>query len=315
MLGNKHRTMTVLVEGNTIVVRGIDYALSFYHSYLLPLFKLDYKDGKLVFTKTTGVCKGIICDYNKEKLELICRIPKECDLGDIFSLLGMKSYERAWHNPRIVNRIVGYITPDCIRRISIPSSPDDKKFIIASIILSMNTDYYINTLRWMKEFIRYKSISSGSYQVKLFNRLIAHLDKILDKANDPVEEAVELLSLDGIGVKTAHAYLLHTYGLTDYAPVDRYFMRFLNIIGVSGRVPDKKQCISSELDCRSCPFSTSCIYALAKRRLGSLTGVIQSLIYCLLRTRSKRKIGAVETVLIRFSRILEQPSSCLRNEL
>lgn len=315
MLGNGHHTMTVLVEDNTIVVRGIDYALSFYHSYLLPLFKLDYKDKKLVFTKTTGVCKGLICNYNKENLELMCRMPKECDLGDIFSLLGMKSYERAWHNPLIVNRIVGYITPDCIRRISIPSLPDDKKFIIATIILSMNTDYYINTLRWMKEFIRYKSISSGSYQVKLFNRLIAHLNKILDKANDPAEEAVELLSLNGIGVKTVHAYLLHTYGLTDYAPVDRYFMRFLNIIGVSGRVPDKKQCLRSGLDCKSCPYSTSCIYALAKRKLGSLTGIIQSLIYCLLRTRSKRKISAVEAILIQFSHILEQPGYCLRNEL
>ncbi len=238
----------------------------------------------------------------------------ECDLGDIFSLLGMKSYERAWYNPCIVNRIVGFVTPDCIKRISIPSLPDDKKFIIATIILSMNTDYYINTLRLMKEFIRCKSISSGSYQVKLFNRLIAHIDKILDKANDPVEEAVELLSLNGIGVKTIHAYLLHTYGLTDYAPVDRYFMRFLNIIGVSGRVPDKKQCLRSGLDCKSCPYSTNstnCIYALAKRKLGSLTGIIQSLVYCLLRARSRRKIGAVEAILMWFSRILEQPGYCL----
>ncbi len=179
----------------------------------------------------------------------------------------------------------------------------------------MNTDYYVNTLRWMKEFIRYNRISSRSYQVKLFNRLIAHLDKILDKANDPVEEAVELLSLDGVGVKTAHAYLLHTYGLTDYAPVDRYFMRFLNIIGVSGRVPNKKQCLRSGLDCKSCPYSTSCIYALAKRKLGSLTGVIQSLIYCLLRTGNKRKNSTVEAILIRSSHILEQHDSCMRNEL
>ncbi len=315
MLGNKYYVMTVLVEGDTIVVRGIDYALSFYHSYLLPLFKLDYKDGRLVFTKTTGVCKGLMCNYNKEKLELMCRMPKGCDLEDIFSLLGMKSYERAWRDPRIMGRIFEYITPDCIGRTSIPSSPGDKKFIITSIILSMNTDYYINTLRWMKEFIKHKSISSGSYQVKLFNRLIANLDKILDKANDPVEEAVELLSLDGIGVKTVNAYLLHTYGLTDYAPIDRYFMRFLNIIGVSGRVPNKKQCLRSGLDCRSCLYSTSCIYASAKRKLGSLTGIIQSLIYCLFRTRSKRRISAVETVLIRFSHILEQPDSCMRNEL
>ncbi len=315
MLGNKYYAMTVLVEDDTIVVRGIDYALSFYHSYLLPLFKLDYKDGRLVFTKTTGVCKGLMCNYIKEKLELMCRMPKGCDLGDIFSLLGMKSYERAWRNPRIMGRIFGYITPDCIGRISIPSSPGDKKFIITSIVLSMNTDYYINTLRWMKEFIKHKSISSGSYQVKLFNRLIAHLDKILDKANDPVEEAVELLSLDGIGVKTVHAYLLHTYGLTSYAPVDRYFMEFLSTIGVSGRVPNKKKCLRSGLDCRSCLYSTNCIYASAKRKLGSLTGIIQSLIYCLFRTRNKRRISAVETVLIRFSHILEQPDSCMRNEL
>ncbi len=314
-MGDKHHVVDVSVKDNTIVVRGIDYALSFYHSYLLPLFKLGYKDGKLVFIKTTGVCKALICNYDKEKLELICRMPKECDLGDILSLLGMKSYERAWHNPRTVNRIFGYIAPDCIGRISIPSSPNDKKFIIASIILSINTDYYINTLRWVKEFIRYKSISSRSYQIKLLNRLMPRLNEILDRANDPIEEAVELLLLDGIGVKTAHAYLLHTYGLTGYAPVDRYFMRFLNMIGVDGRVPDKKQCIRSELDCRSCPYSTSCIYASAKRRLGSLTGIVQSLIYCLLRAKSKRKISAVETVLIRFSRILEQPDSCMRNEL
>ncbi len=84
MLGNDLHTMTVLVEDNRIIVKGIDYALSFYHTYLLPLFKLDYKDERLVFTKTTCACKGLICNYNKENLELMCRMSKECDLGDIF---------------------------------------------------------------------------------------------------------------------------------------------------------------------------------------------------------------------------------------
>ncbi len=78
-----------------------------------------YLQKQLVLVKASYV-------ITTKNLELMCRMSKECDLGDIFSLLGMKSYERAWYNPCIVNRIVGFVTPDCIKRIGIPSLPDDK---------------------------------------------------------------------------------------------------------------------------------------------------------------------------------------------
>ncbi len=68
MLGNDLHIMTVLVEDNRIIVKGIDYALSFYHTYLLPLFKLDYKDERLVFTKQLVLVKASYVITTKKTL-------------------------------------------------------------------------------------------------------------------------------------------------------------------------------------------------------------------------------------------------------
>ena len=303
------------VDDKTIVVKGIDYPLSLYHSYLLPLLSIRREHRWFVFEKTHGVCKGLLCRYDKEALELRCTIPDTCTSNYAFHLLGITTYKRVWRRRSLAPDVLrSSILFDCIKKITIPFSPQDKYYVITAIILSKNTDYYINTLRWMDELINKGVVISRSYQVKQFLKIKQRIKKILSRDKEPLIEAAELLSLKGIGVKSVHAYLLHAYGLTRYAPIDRYFSEYLRHLGIKGRLPCKKLCIDSRLNCSRCRYSGECIYAQVQRLFGGLTGIIQSIIYCLFRTKNtiRRRENRVEDTLRNFSEYLEHPSLCLR---
>ncbi|MCD6301691.1 MAG: hypothetical protein J7L82_06445, partial [Staphylothermus sp.] len=64
----------------------INYRLTLYYSYLLPLFRIELTDNTLVFTKEYGSCKELKCIQNNDTIE--CVIPY-CKPAEYKKILGI----------------------------------------------------------------------------------------------------------------------------------------------------------------------------------------------------------------------------------
>jgi len=264
-------------------ITGINYPLSLYYSYLLPLFRIDKLGGRaLEFTKVYGECRGLKCLYKDSTLE--CYVPSSCSEESLQGLLGIKLkpiIDKLLHKLSLKKRV------KVLKEFTLVFSPKDRAYVFTSIYLSRNTDYYANTVKWMKSVIANKCLDTPtrclglykSYQYREYLKAIPALKTIIYKNKSALDEAAELMGIRGFGVKSAMAYLLHAYGMTHYAPIDRHYERILTRIGISGKKPSKSQCIKARLRCVDCLFSQECIYGIASKRLGRFNGVLQSIGY------------------------------------
>jgi hypothetical protein len=277
----------------TRVVKGIDYGLSLYYSYTLPLYDVKPTDNGFVFTKTAGLCKGLECRFQRSTLETICVIPSGCE-ERAKELLGLSS---KWGFEELC-RVVGW--EKCVAsQITLLYSPGDAKLIFYTILLSRNTDYFINTLRWFKQLVNRGVIEDGSYIPQQILALVPMVEKLFSDAGKAEDIAISLLMLKGVGVKSVAALLLHAYGETEYAPVDRHYKRFLKTVFGKLREPVKRVCIATKLNCLICGYRYKCFYGVA-RSFGKLNGYLQSLAYLSERLGVAR--GWLEEVLV--------PKSC-----
>ncbi len=280
--------------------------MNLYYSYLLPLFDIAVDKDKLMIHKLYGVCKGLVCRGRGHTYE--CIVPRECRIEQFASLLGISKKN---YIAQLLNRI-GVAEDSLLRGFSLMFSPWDKLYVFTSIYLSRNTNYYLNTIYWVKEFIArncYDKPSkcrdvSTSY---LFRELISNVRNIatIFSSSRGLREELSLLArVKGVGVKSIMAYILHAYGVTLYAPIDRYYMLFLSEIGLKGRRPSIDKCVNSGFNCRVCPYRSECIYGLSYSVFKSLNGVLQSLCYIYYRLKriidNKIKPTKLEFILLRF---------------
>ena len=255
------------------VFKGIDYGLSLYYSYTLPLFDVSETDRGFVFEKTTGFCKGLKCFFVRGENEARCLIPDNC-IEYSKHLLGLDS---SWGYQRICEI---YGERDCVaKHITLLYSPEDAKYILYAVLLSRNTDWFLNAVRWFKEYVSKGSISTGSYIAKQFLELRPKVDEVVNEGRNPLDVAVSLLRIPNINMKTVSALLLHSYGLTEYAPVDRHYRSFLEKVFGYVKAPKKDICIENKLNCYVCRYRERCVYGLTRSVLRSLNGYIQSLVY------------------------------------
>lgn len=269
-----------------MIVKGIHYGLTLLYSFLLPLFYVEETSEGFVFKVSHGRYSGLECSFREESLETTCRTPSGADPA-LLSLLGV--------DKRGVFKEIGRLTGSekpVSSTVSLLYSPSYKLLVAYSAFLSRNTDYYINTVKWVREALE-GSLFSNSYIVREFVEVSGEMKRAVGGDKPPVEEALKLMSARGIGPKTAQAYLLHAHGLTRYAPVDRHYARFL---GVPMKQPPKRRCLKQRLDCGNC--GSGCVYSIAHNLLGWLNGAVQSLVYIEGRLLSKRRAW-LEEVLVK----------------
>jgi len=288
------------------VVVGVDYVLSLYYSYLNPLFSIGF-DNSLVFMKSYGVCKGLVCSAVDGGFS--CIVPSDCGEKDLYSVLGLDS--------RIVfNRFYDLLGLSgglgFIDKITLLHSVGDKYPVFITIFLSRNTDYYRNTVQWVRTLLDMGCLENplkcrglfGSYQYRQLMSIIDDAGKLLSSGSGYWSEVLKLLGLKNVGLKTIYAYLLHAYGYTQYAPVDRYYNDLLHQLGLNGYQPSKTICLKNKLDCSNCSYREGCLYSVAQRVFGEYNGVVQSLayIYGRLRTiaQTRYKPSVFESLLLRW---------------
>jgi len=277
-----------------VEIRGVHFGLTLLYSYLLPLYSIEETSSGLIFRKIAGASKGLMCIFNEKKLETHCSVPSGVVVSP--SLLGLDRRVLFEELCRLTS------TEKCISKyITLIYEPHDRELVLYSVYLSRNTDYYVNTVKWVYELVTEGSVKSSSYIIREFNRVKPALRGVLEKNLDSLSEAVELLRVRGIGVKSVKAYLLHAYGLTLHAPVDRHYA---SVLGVKPTQPNRQLCALRRLDCSACTLS--CLYNYTTRLFGQFNGVVQSLSYIYGRLRSKRR-SKLEEILV------QDPSQYLDN--
>ena len=252
-------------------VKGINYGLSLYSSYILPLFDLEEVSGGFIFRKKHGAYRGLVCRFDKRNLEINCKIPRHWPEEVVYKTLGL---DKHYLYQKLAAEVDG---KGLVDTITLMYSPPDKTLVAYTIYLSQNTNYHTNTVRWVRELLETGVIKARSYQVSWFMEN-KNLIRESTSLGDPLEEATRLLTLRGVGFKGSQAYLLYAHGLTEYAPLDRHYRalvsEYLNL-----PPPDKKFCLRAFFNCGRCPLSGECVYSRLRSRLGYFNGVLQSIVY------------------------------------
>lgn len=171
-----------------------------------------------------------------------------------------------------------------INKFTFIYSSIDKIYIFSSIYLSRNTDYYRNTIKWIRTIVENNCIEQPfncldyikSYQ---YRELVSIWRNTTLDPETLVNEFNLLMSLKGFGLKSINAYMLHVYGCTEYAPIDRHYVSLLDRVGLKGKIPSKNYCLKNKLNCRKCKLSGKCLYSIVYNRFGVFNGIIQSINY------------------------------------
>jgi len=263
----------------TLIKVDFSYSLSLFFSYLLPLYEIrSLPSGVVEVEKVFGFAQGLKC--RSEASRSTCSIPQGYSLSDVKSLLGIEARKYVEKFFDLLERF-GF-NFELLSKFSLIYSPKDKQYVIAAVLLSQNTDYYSNTVRWVKTLI-----NSGiealklekSYQVERFIDIYEDILRIVIAGLNIGDEVVELLKIGGVSAKSVSAYLLHAYGLLSEAPVDRHFRELLEAAGLEFRQPDKNRCIKTRFQHSLCQLRGRCAYGVVSSIFGSFSGVVQSAAY------------------------------------
>ncbi|MEM5833689.1 MAG: hypothetical protein QXF04_04075 [Candidatus Aenigmatarchaeota archaeon] len=268
-------------------IKGVHYGLTLLYSYMLPLFEIEETPGGFVFRKMRGLGRWLTCEFNEEELETRCIVPCEVSRESVERVLGLEK------QPLFGELCVRLNLPPSYCSVTLLYEPADAKLVFYAVYLSRNTDYYVNTVKWTKQAVEHGAVESTSYIPREFNALKPRIDSVFAEYTDPAVLSVELLKLRGVGAKTVSAIMLHGYGLTEYAPVDRHYADYL---GLNPRQPPKSACITSGFECSRC--TRSCVYRYAVVKYGVYNGVVQSLTYIRARLKRSRR-SIIEEVLVK----------------
>lgn len=277
-------------------INGIHYGLTLMYSYLLPFFEIEETANGFIFNKKHGVSKGLKCIFIEDSLSTICdtSLVSPSERIHIPALLGL-------NKKALFKKLSNELGEEIVGRVTLMYSPLDARDILEVIILSRNTDYFRNTIKWSRDLLRGVDISNvySSYIPHSLRRLRNSLRGI-DLSLHMSENAIlNLLRVGNIGPKTISALMLHGYGNTLYAPVDRHFSKLLSSRFRVGE-PLKKYCLQNVMNCLKCERCLKCKYGFSMRLLGKYNGVVQSLNY--IASRLERKLSELERILLKSVR-------------
>ena len=257
--------------------------LTLYPSYVLSL--LVREDSSYV--KIGGVSKGAIIKQINHCVEVIGEIDEEY----AYELTGALTtpWDFLHKSPRNGRAIVEALI-EMYPGVGLATGSRDYHFIFISIILSRRTNYHVNVLKWTRnlfpliksledlEVIDIRTISSYQFrQLRSLVRMFRYIDPLIKSNIDPERIRRSLLSIKGVGPKTADAFLLHGLRITEYAPIDVHFKSLAKKLGIGALEPQKSYCL--RYSCSQCPLRSKCILANAKKLLGSALGYVQTIAY------------------------------------
>jgi endonuclease III len=167
---------------------------------------------------------------------------------------------------------------------------EDRLLIAAAVVLSRRTSYAWNVRRWMRilfsegasvEAVAKKALKLPNPQPRLLAKIIHELASLLDnvKCGDTLSIRRSLLSVSGIGPKTADAIILFTGCDSKVAPADVHLQRFLEGLGVKARQPQKTICLRYGASCQTCPISNECASGIIVNMFEGAAGLVQTLAY------------------------------------
>ena len=316
--------MGIGVATRRLLFRGVDIELSMYPSFLYPLFK---KRGPRHYVKVLGYGGGV-------ELRQVGRLAVEVIAPAGVDELWARAVTGVWLDPgEHLDRLSGYtriIVEHLLRAypgLRIVASPKDWVYVFISAFLSRNTDFHVNTVRWVRgiaglyedprdivEDPGRLEIVGRSYQLlqlpealSLFLRMVSPQD-----CAKPDRLRRKLLTIPYVGPKVADSYLLFACMASSAVPVDKNLLTFLRlVVGVEGvEAPTKVMCMrsSSCINTVSCPYASSCAAAAMKRLFGPLAGWVQTASYLHVKRwcRRGRCSGCLLRALCR-RRVLEEP--------
>ncbi|MEM2025601.1 MAG: hypothetical protein QXW94_04855 [Desulfurococcaceae archaeon] len=249
-------------------IKGIHYGLTLLYSYLLPVIDIEEVGNGFKFKFIYGEAHGIECAFKENVIETYCSLPSGLNLAVVRNILGFSKHHL------FKNLCSDLHISNCVsNKISLIYEQGYKKPVAHAIYLSRDTNFFLNTVKWCREALFKGYIESSSF-IPLEFKKVKHMIDVALNARSPYEEVIGLIKVRGFGIKSAKAFLLHTYGLTHEAPLDRHYVKFL---GVSAPNMKKEACIGVKLSCLNLPFN--CPYSYAVKRYRTYNGLVQSIVY------------------------------------
>ncbi len=262
-----------------------------YPSFALPLLEVSAEHVRKIY----GYCRGLEVRLEDSGLVALHSDPKCIE----YAKLVVGTWFDPWKHLNEVDEALRDVVEkllDAYGWMGIATSPRDDVELFASIVLSRNTDYHTNVVRWMRRILeigigRFLEMGSDevskivgrSYQIhqlrEVLRNYLAIRDKLLQSGSLTVRRAI--MEMKFLGPKTADAYLLFVKLDTSYAPIDRNLQTFVRMLGLENvlgnEVPTKQICLKY-LDCDSCPHE-SCLLKGLRRYLGRMSGWFQTVAY------------------------------------
>lgn len=171
----------------------------------------------------------------------------------------------------------------------------DRILVSSAVILSINTRYASNVRRWLKLVFADKQSGGlsivkavlnaeklSSPQPRFLAKVLPTLSRIVSEINslEPSVARGRLLSIKGVGPKTADAILLFTGATSMVAPGDRHFVRFVKSkLGFSGRLGSKRECTRRGPWCQTCSLNSYCLQGQVVKFFGAGAGLVQTISY------------------------------------
>lgn len=264
-------------------------------SFVLPFFE-KHKNG---YVKIFGYRKGLKIRQEDGFLRF-----EKGDAYDVSLLTGL------WFNPFNESLKLCRNAKNIIERfleifpgLGIAINPWDRLGMFYTVFLSRNTDYYRNTVNWMKKIFREAehedklgslefSRIGRSYQLRNLSQVREIVneifqDELVKSSIFSIEEFYEIrkkmLSVKFCGPKIVHGWGLFSLGLTCLSQVDRHLLKIGEVLGLTApedKPPLKTLCASSKCftdgDCR---IADRCITYKLYKIFGEMAGWFQTATY------------------------------------
>ncbi|MCS7128540.1 MAG: hypothetical protein N3E36_04695 [Sulfolobales archaeon] len=264
-----------------------DLMLTLLPSFTYPLFS----ERRGVLIKDYGYCKGMEVQRIESSI-IVSGCSNEEFINEVLGL---------WYDPLNYLNDVSYSFKNLIeelawsfRKIRLSISTMDRWLVFTACFLSRATNYYSNTVKWVRAIASVNLDSIGevdltnvstSFQVRQLSYLLKNtdiLEAIVEVSND-LSELINLrrrlLRYPFIGVKTVDAYLLFSTKLPIFTPVDRHYRSFAKeFLGLKEYVEPRKD-LCSNYYCWKCPRRSRCLTWFSMNSFGRLSGWIQTIAY------------------------------------
>lgn len=263
-------------------------------SFVLPFFEKHDRE----YVKIYGYGRGLKIKHEANTLRF--------NLGSFNEVLLLSG---AWFNPHLeiskTSRNARKILEKFLEifpGLGIAINPWDKVSMLYTIFLSRNTDYYQNTVIWMKKMFSIAETEDKLSTVRINNigrsYQLRQLGKVREKLRSILEDDLQvesysldrfldirkrLLSVKYCGPKIAHGWGLFSLGLTCLSQVDRHLLKIgkaLGIINLDDKIPLKNLCIHSKcFISKDCKIIDRCITYKMYRLFGGMAGWLQTSTY------------------------------------